>query len=125
MPLRLRYSQRLEGIEEALQALNQLVARNMLQAKRKRYPALYKSGIRYVREPSGVENWQTLREAHRTKQADCEDLAAIRCAELRAAGEKARIVLRVVRPGLVHILVKRANGKLEDPSKRLGMKGNG
>lgn len=124
--LRLRYTQRLEGVQESLDALENLALRSLRQMRSGAgFPKLYASGVRYKREPAGVENWQTARELFATGFGDCEDLATVRVAELRHGGERAKIVLRTVRPGLVHILVKRANGKLEDPSKVLGMKGAG
>lgn len=88
-------------------------------------PPLYESGARYQREPMGRERWQTARETARRKLGDCEDLAAYRVAELWRRGIKARVHVKVVRPGLMHIQVLLPNGKIEDPSQRLGMKGPG
>jgi len=53
---------------------------------------------------------------------DCEDLAAWRAAELRIAGEPARVVVVRSAPGVLHAVVRRANGRIEDPSRRLGMR---
>ena len=96
-----------------------------LRKSRGKIPSLYMSGVRYKREPEGEENWQTAEECVRLGYGDCEDLAAWRAAELRVSGQDplARAVLREVRPGLMHCLVMRANGQLEDPSKKLGMGG--
>lgn len=93
------------------------------QLRSGRYPRLYKSGVRYQREPRGQEDWQTVSRAFRAKLADCEDLAAWRAAELVVTGEdaRARAVIKRVRPGLIHCLVLRGNGALEDPSRLLGM----
>lgn len=91
------------------------------------FPPLYESGVRYQREPRGQENWQTCKETMRLRTGDCEDLAAWRAAELRVSGADtaALAVIMRVRPGLIHCLVRRGNGVLEDPSKRLGMRGKG
>lgn len=86
---------------------------------------LYKSGVRYAREPLGSEVWQTGLETLQLGHGDCEDLVAWRCAELRVNGEEATPYVKDVRPGLRHCLVKRADGSLEDPSRALGMGGDG
>ncbi len=67
-----------------------------------------------------------------------EDLSVYRVGELWVAGERpewsdlerryvggARPKVIDVRPGLKHCVVLRANGQIEDPSKRLGMGGRG
>lgn len=90
-------------------------------------PPLYQSGVRYEREPRGQENWQTCHETLKRKAGDCEDLAAWRAAELRVTGADpaAVAIIKRIRPGLIHCLVRRGNGHLEDPSKILGMRGKG
>lgn len=110
----------LSAVQVFLTAL-QLVDQDQLRSGR--YPALYRSGVRYQREPRGREDWQTVSRAYRAKVADCEDLAAWRAAELVVTGEDsgARAVIKRVRPGLIHCLVMRGNGSMEDPSRLLGM----
>lgn len=114
----------LAAVQTFLSAL-QLVDQDQL--RKKRYPPLYQSGVRYEREPLGKEDWQTVERAYATRNADCEDLAAWRAAELVVSGQDAgaRAVIKRVRPGLIHCLVRRGNGAMEDPSKVLGMKGRG
>ena len=103
-----------------------LAAISLAQMQERYVPPLYESGVRYRREPIGRERWQTAAETAARGHGDCEDLAAYRVAELHKMGETgATIVVRVVRPTLMHILVRRANGKTEDPSALLGMKGKG
>lgn len=46
-------------------------------------PWLYDSGIRYVEEPPDRDDWQDIEETLHRHEADCEDLAAWRVAELR------------------------------------------
>lgn len=110
----------LTAVQTFLTAL-QLVDQEQLRSGR--YPRLYKSGVRYQREPRGREDWQTVSRAYRNKFADCEDLAAWRAAEMVVSGEDvgARAVIKRVRPGLIHCLVQRSNGMIEDPSRLLGM----
>ena len=110
----------LSAVQVFLTAL-QLVDQDQLRSGR--YPTLYRSGVKYQREPRGREDWQTVSRAYRAKFADCEDLAAWRAAELVVTGEDsgARAVIKRVRPGLIHCLVMRGNGSMEDPSRVLGM----
>lgn len=89
-------------------------------------PLLYNAGVRYQRERPGKEDWQLPTTTLRLGVGDCEDLAAWRTAELWNQGEAgARVFLKRVNPRLRHIQVLRADGTIEDPSKLLGMGGNG
>jgi hypothetical protein len=90
-----------------------------------KYPALYQSGFRYRREPPGSEIWQPVSQVAQSRSGDCEDLAAYRVAELRKAGERATARVIRVNPELRHVMVVRADGRLEDPSRVLGMQGAG
>ena len=111
------------GPEETTELLYGLARVSLLQIRRGLIKApLYKSGVVYQREPLGREIWQPAWETQLRKNGDCEDLVAWRVAELWASGEsKARPHCYSPRPGLIHCVVRRANGKLEDPSKKLGM----
>jgi hypothetical protein len=112
-----------EDVEDLLLGATMTCCR---QVRAGQAPNLYASGVRYQREPIGRERWQTASETFQRGYGDCEDLALYRCGELWAAGETdARCVVIDVRPGLKHCVVKRANGEIEDPSKRLGMNGKG
>lgn len=95
--------------------------------RRVKLPRLYQSGVIYQIEPPGRERWQLPEETYELGEGDCEDLCAWRSAELVVTGEdpKARAIIRWLRPGLMHCLVLRGNGKIEDPSKMLGMNGAG
>lgn len=110
----------LTAVQRFLTAL-QLVDQDQLRSGR--YPRLYHSGVRYQREPRGAEDWQTVSRAYANRFADCEDLSAWRAGELVISGEDpgARAVIKRVRPGLIHCLVRRSNGVMEDPSRQLGM----
>ena len=89
-------------------------------------PWLYHSGVRYVEEPGGVDQWRDIPETLARGIGDCEDLACWRLAELRARlGEAAIPFVKLTRAAprtLYHIAVTRANGTLEDPSRLLGMR---
>jgi hypothetical protein len=88
--------------------------------------SLYDSGIRYQREEPAEEQWQTPLQTARRGVGDCEDLAAYRVSELLVQGESgARPRVLTISPTLRHVVVARADGRLEDPSKMLGMKGRG
>lgn len=112
-----------EGIEELEALLEGLVRLNLSQLRRGLCPPLYQAGVRYQREPRGSEKWQTAVGCFRSKRADCEDLAAYLAASYRLVGVDAVARVRQIRPGLKHVVVELPNGTIEDPSKRLGMKG--
>jgi hypothetical protein len=97
------------------------------QLRARRLPPLYASGVRYVAEPMGQENWQTPLVTLKKKGGDCEDLAAWRAAELVVSGRDRGAVAVVIRirPGLMHCVVRRGSGAIEDPSKLLGMRTRG
>jgi hypothetical protein len=54
-------------------------------------------------------------------QADCKSLSAYRAAELLRDGEDARVVVKRTGAHTLHARV-RVDGRIEDPSRRLGMK---
>lgn len=90
-------------------------------------PLLYKSGVRYEEEPPGQEDWQDVPTTLKLKVGDCEDLACWRAAELQVRfGIKAMpVFIWKVRPSggyLYHIQVKLPDGRVEDPSRALGMR---
>jgi hypothetical protein len=89
-------------------------------------PALYASGVKYVEEPPGRDNWQDIPRTLELREGDCEDLACWRIAELRVRGrEYARPFVRHQNVGsrvLYHVAVLRGDGHIEDPSKTLGMR---
>lgn len=90
-------------------------------------PSLYASGVRYEEEPPGEEDWADIPTARKLGWGDCEDLACWRAAELQLrSGVKAwPMFLWRGRPRggmLYHIQVRYPDGRVEDPSRRLGMK---
>lgn len=101
--------------------LNRLVVINRYLIKTRILPPLYKSGIVYAREAVGQsEHWQTADQLLKSRVGDCEDIAAYRCAELLEAGELARIRL-TLKGRTWHVQVRREDGRIEDPSRILGM----
>lgn len=89
------------------------------------FPSLYKSGVRYQREPEEV--WKHAVDTLADGWGDCEDLAAWRAAELRVSGEdpKAAVITYKSRPRTWHAVVLRGDRRIEDPSRRLGMHARG
>lgn len=90
-------------------------------------PLLYESGVKYAEEPPGQEDWQDIPTCLQMRVGDCEDLACWRAAELQVRfGIKAHpTFIWKLRPNggyLYHIQVKWPDGKIEDPSRRLGMR---
>lgn len=93
------------------------------------FPSLYRAGVRYMPEDydgPNPEDWLDALEVLKRGGGDCEDLAAWRVAELRRAGELGARTVFVEFPDargrLFHVLVERAGGSLEDPSRILGMR---
>lgn len=94
-------------------------------------PFLYCSGVRYLAEPDGRDEWQDIPDTLRRRSGDCEDLACWRIAELRVRwGQKQtqpNITVDLLPDSkgndvlTYHIRVLRMDGTIEDPSRRLGM----
>ena len=105
---------------EALTGVNEAWLRENPNA-----PDLYASGVRYLEEPHGRDDWQDIPETLALRNGDCEDLGCWRVAELRVrANEHAIPFVRKSWSGprtIFHVAVRRANGDLEDPSRILGM----
>lgn len=114
-----------DGVEEIECLLEGLVRLDLSQLRRGLAPPIYQSKVRYRREKRGREDWQSAKQAHRNGFADCEDLAAWAAASQRLVGVHAVAIVKQVRPGLKHCLVRLPDGRIDDPSKRLGMKGKG
>lgn len=92
-------------------------------------PELYRSGVVYKHDPPGKEIWRDIPTILQCGWGDCKKLSCWRAAELQFRGIQATAlpVVQTTRHGvvLVHVIVEWANGTTEDPSKRLGMLGNG
>lgn len=99
-------------------------------------PPLYRSGLRYV-EDIEDPRWYSAPETLARGHLDCADAACWRAAELRVRGYQPQAHAFAVsfplppeKGGhgpddvLFHILVRRGDGRVEDPSCALGM-GNG
>lgn len=89
-------------------------------------PALAASGVRYRREtPWEREQFLSIPAVLDRGYGDCDDLACWRVAELHASGvdPHARPELVAISPRVLHIVVRRGNGYVEDPSRQLGMGG--
>jgi len=90
-------------------------------------PLLRDANIRYEEEPPGQEDWQDIPTCLRMGSADCEDLAAWLAAEYQVRfGVPAHAFYKAFtkKDGglLYHILVRRPDGRVEDPSRAKGMR---
>jgi hypothetical protein len=95
-------------------------------------PKLYEAGVRYEEEPAGRDEWQDIPDTIARRMGDCEDLACWRVAELRVRGGQPNAGHDVTvseipdRSGSIvttfHIRVLHEDGRIEDPSRLLGMK---
>jgi hypothetical protein len=97
-----------------------------------RTPDLYESGVRYLQEPDGRDEWQDIPDTLARRNGDCEDLACWRVAELRVRYGEPNATRAISVSTLLdskgqpvtmyHITVVRQNGAHEDPSRKLGMR---
>lgn len=110
----------IKPILEALVMVDQI----FLRTHRVAHP--YSGCLRYRPEPDdGVEEFASAPVVYKRGWGDCDDLAPLLCAWYRNRGEKAKIRVqwkRTSKGKLYHILVRREDGTIEDPSRILGMK---
>lgn len=122
-------------------ALECLTRINQWQFRRGVVPPLFQSGVVYKEEPPGREDWDDAVTVSQRGWGDCEDLAAYLAAELRENGVHAECVIKYkfipssqlrssgfrarTKNGLylVHVMVRLPDGRIIDPSKLLGMRG--
>lgn len=106
-------------------ALEGLVALDcgILRRSRGRLPRLYDSGVRYKHQMD-PKRWANIVEVLRAGYADCKNLAAWRCAELRFY-DALPAVVHCYQTGARrwHAVVALDGEVIEDPSRALGMKG--
>lgn len=103
--------------------LQSLTALNHRYLK-ERWTPLYESGVRYQRERRGQEQWAAVPIVLERGHGDCEDLACWRAAELQHRGIGARAIAleKPRRRGrLFHVVTQYPDGRIEDPSRKLGM----
>ncbi len=98
-----------------------------------RVPPIYRSGVRYDNPRAGKKEWFDVGKCMEEKLGDCKDLACWLVAEHWMKGIRSRPYIRYrtkhyvdasgrrKRFSLYHVLVQLPNGKLEDPSRVLGM----
>lgn len=109
------------ALVEALIKLNRYHLR-----QRPNIPHLYRSGVRYEREglaPDGtrLEDWRQIPELLALGVGDCEDLVAYHISWLREREGIRAIPWLKKRNTTYHVLVRYPDGRIEDPSKILGM----
>lgn len=112
------------GAGELAPALAALTVCNLGLLKLNPLPPLYSTGVRYLRETvvkgRPKEIWLTTPLLYQRGFGDCEDLCTTRAAQLILQGIPARAVAVPVSIGW-HIVVKWPDGRIEDPSRQLGM----
>lgn len=119
---------RSRALGSAIKPLLESLARiNQIYLTKHDVPPLYKSGVRYMNEPPefACEEFASIPAILARGWGDCDDLAPWRVAELRNLGENAKIRIqwkRTSKGKLFHIVVRRADGRIEDPSELLGMR---
>lgn len=84
-------------------------------------PRLYLSNVRYAEVP----RWQDVPSLLQSGRGDCKSIVAWRLAEMRGSDPNASIhvVHRIIgQEDHLHVLIRRSDDRLEDPSVKLGMK---
>ena len=86
-------------------------------------PWLYASGVRYAEADESQEIWTDIPETLARGFGSCQDLAAWRLAELRVRAREAALPVVTARRlgarAVTHVVVRRADGRIEDPSWEL------
>jgi hypothetical protein len=103
------------------EAMETLILRNLMHLDK--HPGtlpLYESGVRYKFNPG---MWQDIPSTLRSQTGNCTDLVAWRVAELRRQKEPAMVHVELVGSDLFHVSIRRKDGRIEDPSRKLGMRG--
>lgn len=108
-----------QRIDALLEGLVRLAGVDL--ANNPQLPPLYSGAVRYRREKP--DKWLTPSDVFAQGYGDCEDLAAWRCAEIRSQGGQCSAVAYRTGRRMWHVVVRHSDGRIEDPSKRLGMKG--
>ena len=88
---------------------------------------LIEQGAQWRPEPPGQEHFDNGAILAQRGWGDCDDWAPLHAASLRKTKEDPGAKAEVVRsgPNMWHAIVKRSNGKIDDPSKAAGMGTNG
>lgn len=104
-----------------------VIAQNRALIRKLGLPSMFSSGVRWQPEPWAPEfdAFELATDCLRRGWGDCDDLACWRVAELREQGDAgAGIKISLPRPhvpGGFHATVRRGDGRVEDPSRELGM----
>ncbi len=105
------------------------VALREMRKHRGRIPPLYSSGVRYRRDvckapgvDGACERFLSPLQLLKERFGDCDDLAPYLAAQRILEGDKKARAVAVPSPGIgYHVIVRRGDGRTEDPSRRLGM----
>lgn len=129
-----------EDLADIVRALARINYRKMASG---RFRPLYQSGIRWSRTrpyvasqcdgdvchaPERADLWQDRVALEDSREGDCKDLVAVRLAELWLMGDELADVEVILFPNalgpdydLYHVVLRRGDGVVEDPSRELGM----
>jgi len=108
------------ALESVTLANEPLIARGKLPSAA---AAIKAKRVRWRPEPPGDEHFDLASTVLRRGWGDCDDLAPWHAASLRASGQdpEAEAFVRRSGPQRWHALVRRSNGRIEDPSRAAGM----
>lgn len=105
------------------QLLHGMVQVNCIILKHDKFIPLYESHVRFALDPRHQDLVLDISTLYQRGNGDCASLCCARAAQLRQSGDFA--TLKVYwRNQALHVEVRRADGSVEDPSRRLGMVGS-
>jgi hypothetical protein len=111
----------LDAGQEAVTRLNEKLIRD---GDAPLFHEAIRRGVKWQPEPPGAERFDHAKKVIGRGWGDCDDLAPYHAASLRVTGEdkRAKAVVYPTGPHRWHAVVRRGDGRLEDPSQTAGMK---
>ncbi len=112
-------------LDAGLEALTRLDKRLLHEGTVPTFHEALKAGaVRWKPEPPGAERFDHAKTVLQRGWGDCDDLAPWRAASLRATGEDrgAQACVYKSGPQRWHAVVRRSDGRIEDPSLEAGMR---
>lgn len=100
--------------------MDSIVALNRDAIRRGKVGDIYQSNIRFRADPPGLQTFCDAITVKKRGYGHCADLCAWRRAWLNEHGEPAELSIKWEYP-LFHVRVRRADGRLEDVARVLGM----
>lgn len=111
-------------LNAGLEAVTRLNEQLITSGKAPTFAEGVRRGVRWAPEPPGLESFDHARKVAARGWGDCDDLAPWHASSLRVSGAdpRARAVVYQSGPHRWHAIVRRGDGRYEDPSQTAGMR---